>query len=166
MTDRPVCLITGASAGIGAACAALAAQRGYDLALTYNTDAEGAARVAAGCEAEGARTLVVTGGFHTPALIGPGEGKAAQKPAGTDSYLIAYGEEALDAYAGYAAGLRHPGWYRAAWEATIAAGGPPDWQTLAVETATDFAGAQAAARDRVAFPQLAAICNAGVTGGP
>lgn len=59
MADRPLCLITGASTGIGAACAKLAAARGYDLALTYNTDAEGAHAVAATCEAEGARTLVM-----------------------------------------------------------------------------------------------------------
>ena len=48
---RPLCLITGASTGIGAACATLAAAQGYNLILTYNSDAAGVARVAADCEA-------------------------------------------------------------------------------------------------------------------
>ena len=37
--ERPVVLITGASRGIGAAVAVLAATRGYDVAVTYRSEA-------------------------------------------------------------------------------------------------------------------------------
>lgn len=66
---RPVCLITGASAGIGAACAVLAAQRGYDVALTYNSDPAGAKAVAAAAGEAGARTHIIQCDVADPAAI-------------------------------------------------------------------------------------------------
>ena len=66
---RPLCLITGASAGIGAACATLAATRGYDLVLTYNSDRAGAEAVAKACEDHGARAQILQADVADPAAI-------------------------------------------------------------------------------------------------
>ena len=54
-------LITGASRGIGAATARLAAQRGWDVAINYTRDATAAEAVAADVRAAGRRALVLQG---------------------------------------------------------------------------------------------------------
>ncbi|MFC3615562.1 SDR family oxidoreductase [Lutimaribacter marinistellae] len=66
---RRVLLITGASAGIGAATARLAAARGWDLALNYRTDRAGAEAVAQAAEEAGARTVLCPGDVADPAQI-------------------------------------------------------------------------------------------------
>jgi 3-oxoacyl-[acyl-carrier protein] reductase len=57
--DKKVCLITGASGGIGAACALSFAKAGYDLILHYSRSKESTEKLAKQCEALGAQTIVV-----------------------------------------------------------------------------------------------------------
>jgi 3-oxoacyl-[acyl-carrier protein] reductase len=56
---RPVCIVTGASSGIGAATALHFAQRGHDVAVHYAHQEASAHRVADRCRAAGARALTV-----------------------------------------------------------------------------------------------------------
>ncbi len=55
---RKTLLITGASAGIGAATARMAARQNYDLALNYRSDHAGVAAVARDCESADARVIL------------------------------------------------------------------------------------------------------------
>jgi NAD(P)-dependent dehydrogenase (short-subunit alcohol dehydrogenase family) len=55
----PVVLIAGASRGIGAATAKLAAARGYDVAVTYKTDAKSAAEVVDAVKAQGRKAVSI-----------------------------------------------------------------------------------------------------------
>ena len=56
---REVILITGASRGIGAASAVLAAERGYDVAISYRRDSGAAESVAGQVRARGARAATI-----------------------------------------------------------------------------------------------------------
>jgi 3-oxoacyl-[acyl-carrier protein] reductase len=56
-----VALVTGASRGIGAACALALARRGFDVGLAYARDREGAATVAGQVRASGRRAHAVRG---------------------------------------------------------------------------------------------------------
>ncbi|MFD0330382.1 DUF5682 family protein [Streptacidiphilus monticola] len=84
---------------------------------------------AAAARADERPVLVVTGGFHTPALraLVAGAGQAAslpawpsvpQPPAGAlgGSFLVPYSFRQLDAFAGYQSGMPSPGYYQLLWE--------------------------------------------------
>ncbi len=62
-------LVTGGSAGIGAACARLAAAYGADVILTYNSDRAGAEAVAADVRAAGREAQIVQCDVSDPAQI-------------------------------------------------------------------------------------------------
>ncbi|HYF21139.1 MAG TPA: SDR family oxidoreductase [Ramlibacter sp.] len=59
MNPKPVCIVTGASSGIGAATALHFAQRGHDVVVNYARQSDGAERVAQQCREAGAQALVV-----------------------------------------------------------------------------------------------------------
>jgi NAD(P)-dependent dehydrogenase (short-subunit alcohol dehydrogenase family) len=61
MTTRPLVLVTGASRGIGAATAVMAARRGYDVAVHYRGDQAAADDAVARCRAAGARAEAFQG---------------------------------------------------------------------------------------------------------
>lgn len=54
-----IAIVTGGSRGIGAACARMLAKRGYDVAITYLSNADAAAAVVRDIEAAGRRGLAV-----------------------------------------------------------------------------------------------------------
>ncbi|MEU1596999.1 DUF5682 family protein [Streptomyces sp. NPDC005708] len=83
---------------------------------------------AALARAEGRPVLVVTGGFHAPALralAGTSEGSTSaqwpgvpEPPAGAlgGSFLVPYSFRQLDSFAGYQSGMPSPGYYQLLWE--------------------------------------------------
>jgi NAD(P)-dependent dehydrogenase (short-subunit alcohol dehydrogenase family) len=56
---RPVMLITGGSRGIGAATARMAAERGYDIVISFRSNEVAADAVVVACGAEGAGAMAV-----------------------------------------------------------------------------------------------------------
>ncbi len=69
MAKAPIVLITGASRGIGAACARLAARHGFDVAVNYHRNAAAAAAVVADVEAAGRRAVAIQGDMAKEADI-------------------------------------------------------------------------------------------------
>lgn len=69
MSQRPVLLITGASTGIGAACAELGAREGYDLILGYRGSREAVERTREKAESLGAQAVLAQGDIAYPGDI-------------------------------------------------------------------------------------------------
>jgi hypothetical protein len=155
-------------ADVGAYCAALRLATSDEL-IERNGDAARERHMrsmlaATLREAEGA-VVAVVGAFHAPALTeagadGRSEGRAEERAepepmrapgpatapaptrkaaAGTDSYLIRYGFEALDALSGYSAGLPQPGYYEHLWRCANEAEGMPHWRHAALDLVSGFA---------------------------
>ena len=59
MTDRPVCIVTGSSSGIGAATVQLYSRNGWNVAINYSRESAPAEQVAEACRGLGAEALVV-----------------------------------------------------------------------------------------------------------
>jgi NAD(P)-dependent dehydrogenase (short-subunit alcohol dehydrogenase family) len=58
---RPVLLIAGGSRGIGASCARLAGERGYDVAVNYKSNAKAAASVVEAVQKSGGKAVALQG---------------------------------------------------------------------------------------------------------
>lgn len=97
------------------------------------------------------KVVAVVGGFHAPALIDP-KGNAPKVPSMRDSFLLRYSHAAMDALAGYSAGLPQPGFYDALWQAAERADGMPNWRALAAELVQDFTNVMAGQGHPVSLP--------------
>lgn len=60
----------------------------------------------------GQRCVVVTGGFHSYALLDWHDSSSAKSQSESPSWLVRYSEDRLDALSGYNAGMPVPGFYR------------------------------------------------------
>jgi NAD(P)-dependent dehydrogenase (short-subunit alcohol dehydrogenase family) len=69
MKRQQIMLVTGASRGIGAATARLAAARGYDVCVNYRVNKDAADRVVADVEANGRRAIAVAADIASEAEV-------------------------------------------------------------------------------------------------
>lgn len=90
--------------------------------------------------------VVVTGGFHTPALLAmlqqpaPKTPVAKSAPSAQQAWLIRYSFDKLDALNGYASGMPSPGYYQRVWEQLQTAADTP-YTRVALDCLVGFAQA-------------------------
>jgi NAD(P)-dependent dehydrogenase (short-subunit alcohol dehydrogenase family) len=82
-----IAIITGASRGIGAATARLAARDGYDVCVNYVADSAGADAVVKACEAAGRRAIAVRADISKPEEV-EAMFEACDKQLGPVSLLV------------------------------------------------------------------------------
>ncbi len=136
---------------VGAYCAHVRETSVQTRAERRENDARERAMIAglAAARAAAGPVAIVTGGFHTPALLEALDAAPARHDARADSeggqaltvssYVIRYGFEQLDRLSGYAAGLPLPGFYDRLWR-RVRAGetGPALWNDLAADALVAF----------------------------
>jgi len=105
----------------------------------------------------GGPVVVVTGGFHTPALIervARGERETIAPPAKTArSFLIRYSFAAMDALNGYGAGLPQPAYYDFLWERANNRAGKELWRETAIDLTSGFTRKARAEGHALTVPQ-------------
>jgi hypothetical protein len=148
-------------ASVGAYCAALRAVSAEDdLAVDGTLARETMMRsmIAAARSTVAGPIAVVTGGFHTQALLFPPDSEAPFEPpeAKSQVWLTRYDFRALDRLNGYAAGLPLPGFYDRLWQRLISQEGETP---LAEQVFTGFRAHLAANEPTLAFsfPTLRAM---------
>lgn len=154
-------------AAVGTYCGAVRATVSTTEMTADNTLAREeymADRVAEAVRGEGP-VVVVTGGFHTPALIEAAKvarprpaNTAAAKPPAARCHLVRYGFQELDRLSGYSAGLPMPLYYERLWQA--ATDGTGDfWRAIAASLLSEFSAHLRRERPGLG-PPLPAIANA------
>ncbi len=88
-------LVTGASRGIGAAIALALADKGADVAITYERSADRAAEVVRAIEGKGRKALAIQADSADPAAVKRSVDEAAQALGGLDILVNNAGNRAL-----------------------------------------------------------------------
>jgi hypothetical protein len=135
-------------ADVGAYCFAIRAATppAHTAKLDAPRERHMAARLLALKKGRG-KVVVVTGGFHTSALVDAVAGRAPAdaaeartKPAPVKAFLVRYGFRQLDRLNGYGAGLPSPGFYERLWQSYRQPGGGEDfWLANTIDLFADFA---------------------------